>query len=58
MFVVPEIDEPFLPQPDDLLVNVEEAKDKLEAFLESWPTNFNSAGKSDQQSAMGAALQV
>lgn len=56
MLVVPEIDDPFLPQPDDLLMNVEEARTKIEAFLESWPTNFNT--NPTQQSAMGAALQV
>lgn len=56
MLVVPEIDDPFLPQPDDLLMNVEEARTKIEAFLESWPSNFDT--NPTQQSAMGAALQV
>ena len=59
MLVVPEIDDPFLPQPDDLLVTLDEARSKIEAFLESWPSNFASAaGDHNQQSAMGAALQV
>ena len=58
MLVVPEIDDPFLPQPDDLLVTLDEARSKIEAFLDSWPSNFASGSDHNQQSAMGAALQV
>lgn len=57
MYVVPEIDDPFLPHPDDMLINVEEGRSKIEAFLESWPSNFNPSSP-NQPSAMGAALQA
>lgn len=38
--VVPEIDEPFVPIPDDLLVNLSESRMVVEALLDSLPSNF------------------
>ena len=43
MQVVADIDETFLPLPDDLLVNLEGSRAVVEAFLDSLPQMF--AGK-------------
>lgn len=56
MLVVPELDDPFLPLPDDLLVNLRESRGVLEALLDALPANFAAATGTD--SCTGPALQV
>ena len=56
MLVVTEIDEPFVPLPDDLLVNLAESRGVVEALLDALPGNF--ANNAAVDSAMGPALQV
>ena len=40
MMVVPEIDDPFVPLPDDLLVNLRDSRAVVEALLESLPQGY------------------
>lgn len=54
--VVPDVDEPFVPLPDDLLVNLSDSKTVVRALLESLKTQF--AQRSSVDCAMGPALQV
>jgi protein transport protein SEC24 len=56
MLVVPEIDEPFVPLPDDLLVNLAESRNVVDALLDALPGNFVHTNVTD--SATGPALQV
>lgn len=56
MLVVPELDDPFLPLPDDLLVNLGESRAVVEALLMTLPAGYNSSTSND--CAMGPALQV
>lgn len=56
MLVVTELDDPFVPAPDDLLVNLKDARGVVDALLDSLPTNFTSNQGVD--SAMGPALQA
>jgi len=54
--VVPEIDEPFVPIPDDLLVNLSESRAVVESLLDSLPSSFE--GSVVVESCMGPALQA
>lgn len=56
MLVVTELEDPFLPLPDDLLVNLRDSRPVIEALLDSLPGGYSSATSAD--SAMGAALQA
>lgn len=56
MLVVTELDDPFVPLPDDLLVNLRESRGVVDALLEALPGNF--ANTTIVESAMGPALQV
>ncbi|GLI64093.1 hypothetical protein VaNZ11_007265, partial [Volvox africanus] len=56
MLVVTELDDPFVPLPDDLLVNLRESRAVVDALLDAMPNNF--AGTSQVESAMGPALQA
>lgn len=56
MLVVTELDDPFLPLPDDLLVNLSESRSVIEALLEALPLGYSSNTSHD--CAMGPALQV
>lgn len=56
MIVMSEIDDPFIPQPDDLLVNLEESREMVEGFLDSLPQTLSKSNSIE--SAMGSALQV
>lgn len=56
MLVVSDIDDPFVPRPDDLLVNLQESRPVLEALLDSLPDTWASTDCPD--SAMGPALQA
>lgn len=51
-----DIDDIFLPCPDNLLVNVKACKDLIKDILSQLPTRF--ASSHDSGSALGAALQV
>jgi protein transport protein SEC24 len=54
--VVSEIDDPFVPQPDDLLVNLHESRGVIDSFLDSLPSVF--LNSLSAESAMGPALQA
>jgi hypothetical protein len=56
MLVVTELEEPFLPLPDELLVNLKDSRPVVEALLDALPSTYSSSTSSD--SAMGPALQV
>lgn len=56
MLVVSDIDDPFLPQPRDLLLNINECREGIETLL----TQFNTLFQSNQNgsNAMGCALKA
>lgn len=56
MMVIADVDDPFLPLPDDLLVNLKESRDVIDNLLDSLATTF--ANTDIVESAMGSALQV
>ncbi|CAK0784355.1 hypothetical protein CVIRNUC_007559 [Coccomyxa viridis] len=56
MMVVADLEETFLPMPDDLVVNLVESRAVVEALLDSLPQMF--AGNSMVESALGPALQA
>lgn len=56
MMVVPEIDDPFVPLPDELLTRLADTRPQLEKLLDSLPFSF--AGNQKVDSAMGPALQA
>ncbi len=59
MLVVGELEEPFLPLPDDLLVNLRESRAVVEALLEALPQNFAApTAPQSADNATGPALQV
>ncbi|GKT55558.1 protein transporter Sec24 [Colletotrichum tofieldiae] len=56
MLVVSDLDEPFLPVPQDLLVPLTESRQSIESFLTKLPEMFQS--NQDNGSAMGSALRA
>jgi protein transport protein SEC24 len=56
MLVVTELDDPFLPMPDDLLVNLRDSKELVDALLDALPSGYSASTSNDV--AMGPALQV
>lgn len=56
MLVVTELDDPFLPLPDDLLVNLRDSRPVIEALLDALPGGYSNNTSND--SAMGPALQA
>lgn len=56
MLVVSDLDEPFLPTPEDLLVNLSEARANIENFLEKLQSMFQDTQNGG--SAMGSALRA
>ncbi|KAF4121550.1 protein transport protein SEC24 [Geosmithia morbida] len=54
--VVSDLDEPFLPVPHDLLINLSESRQSAERFLEKLPAMFQNSQSS--QSCMGSALRA
>ena len=56
MLVVSDLEEPFLPTPEDLLVNLTECRANIEAFLEKLQGMF--ANTQNNSSAMGSALRA
>ncbi|CAG5124241.1 unnamed protein product, partial [Candidula unifasciata] len=55
MLCVPELEDPFLPSPDSLLVNLHESKELVVELLKQLPKLFE--GNFETGSALGAALQ-
>lgn len=58
MMVVTELDDPFLPLPDDMLVNLRESREVVEALLDSLPSQWPNANLQLPDSCTGAALQA
>ncbi|KAK7552484.1 hypothetical protein IWX46DRAFT_344113 [Phyllosticta citricarpa] len=56
MLVVSDLDEPFLPTPEDLLVNLSEARQNIENFLNKLQNMFQDTQNGG--SAMGSALRA
>ncbi|EFJ52467.1 hypothetical protein VOLCADRAFT_72688 [Volvox carteri f. nagariensis] len=56
MLVVTELDDPFVPLPDDLLVNLRESRAVVDALLDALPNNFT--GTAQVECSMGPALQA
>ncbi|XP_077999051.1 protein transport protein Sec24A-like [Glandiceps talaboti] len=55
MMVVSDIEDIFLPCPNDLLVNLQESKELIQELLTQLPSMFS--GNKETQSALGPALQ-
>ncbi|GAO46616.1 hypothetical protein G7K_0843-t1 [Saitoella complicata NRRL Y-17804] len=56
MLVISDLDEPFLPQPDDLLVNLHECREGVETLLSKMQDMFG--GNTSTGNAMGPALRA
>ncbi|KAF9621020.1 hypothetical protein IFM89_015842 [Coptis chinensis] len=56
MMVVSDLDDVFLPSPDDLLVNLSESRRTVEVFLDSLPSMFQK--NVNMESALGPALKA
>lgn len=56
MLVVSDIDDVFVPSPDDLLVNLSESRSVVDVFLDSLPSMFQNT--SDMESAFGPAVKA
>lgn len=56
MLVMSDVDDVFLPQPSDLLVNLSATRAALEALLSKMPSLF--ADSQNLGSALGPALQA
>lgn len=56
MLVVSDLEEPFLPTPEDLLVNLSESRRNIENFLEKLQSMFQDT--QNGASAMGSALRA
>ena len=56
MMVVSDLDDVFVPLPDDLLVNLSESRSVVETFLDSLPSMFQD--NSNLESAFGPALKA
>jgi protein transport protein SEC24 len=56
MMVVSDLDDIFLPLPDDLLVNLSESRSVVETFLDSLPSMFQD--NVNVESAFGPALKA
>ncbi|XP_074276585.1 protein transport protein SEC24 A-like isoform X1 [Silene latifolia] len=56
MMVVSDVEDVFVPLPDDLLVNLSESRNVVESFLDSLPTMFEDT--MNVESAFGPALKA
>lgn len=56
MMVVADLEDPFLPLPDDLLVNLSESRAVVKALLDSLPSMFEN--NLNIESALGPALKA
>lgn len=55
MYVVSDLDDPFIPTPHDTVSNLDECRTQIESFLQSLPTMFVSTN--DVESCVGSAVQ-
>ena len=51
MVVMSDTDDPFVPLPDDLLVNLADSRSVVEALLDSLPTTFSGNAQASTQRA-------
>ena len=56
MMVISDVDDVFVPLPDDLLVNLSESRNVVDSFLDSLPTMFQDT--MNVESAFGPALKA
>lgn len=56
MMVVADLNELFVPAPDDLLVNLKDSRDVVESFLDNLPTMF--ANNQATEACLGPALKA
>ncbi|XP_022850639.1 protein transport protein Sec24-like At3g07100 [Olea europaea var. sylvestris] len=56
MMVISDLDDIFVPLPDDLLVNLSESRNVVDAFLDSFPSMFQD--NMNVESAFGPALKA
>lgn len=56
MMVVSDLEDTFVPLPDDLLVNLSESRAVIDAFLDSLPSMFQD--NVNVESAFGPALKA
>jgi hypothetical protein len=56
MLIVDDVEDAFIPMPQDLLVNLEECKDNVKQLLEQLPVLFKDA--TSDQSCLGEALKA
>ena len=56
MMVVTDLDDLFIPLPDDLLVNLSDSRNVVDSFLDSLSTMFKE--NSNVESALGPALRA
>lgn len=56
MLVVSDLDDIFIPLPDDLLVNLSESRSVVESFLDSLPAMFQD--NANLESAFGPAIKA
>ncbi|XP_059297157.1 protein transport protein SEC24 A-like isoform X2 [Lycium ferocissimum] len=56
MMVMSDLDDVFIPLPDDLLVNLSESRTVVDAFLDSFPSMFQE--NTNVESAFGPALRA
>lgn len=56
MMVVSDLDDIFVPLPDDLLVNLSESRSVVDAFLDSLPSMFED--NMNLESAFGPAVKA
>lgn len=56
MMVVSDLDDVFVPLPDDLLVNLSESRNVVDGFIDSLPSMFQE--NMNVESAFGPALKA
>lgn len=56
MLVVSDLEDPFIPSPTSLLVNLRESKELVKSFLQDFPRMF--VNQRNLQSALGSALAI
>ena len=56
MMVISDLDDIFVPFPDDLIVNLSESRSMVESFLDGLSSMFQ--GNMNEESAFGSALKA
>ena len=56
MLVIPELTENYLPQPDDLLVELNDSYDIISQLLDNFPYYFENPVNSPQEQALMPAI--